>query len=94
MNTHDALAQALRRLPPGTAYQDVRYHLRAALLKLERLEKKEERRSAPPPTPAPITLPSLPADQAISLIDQMITQEQKKLQEMRSQKGKNDLLHG
>jgi hypothetical protein len=85
----DLLLKALRSLPQDFVLREARHHISQAIRKLEnvedrRMKRATQQRQAIPTTP---NLPFYPAE-TLDIIDRMIDDEGKKLEEIKAQKEK------
>lgn len=96
-DTKKILQEALRSLPDHRDYSSVRYSIRKTITDITHLESKQSRKTANAPTATPaqqwslnletgIMVSPFAAKQALKLVDQMINQEQKKLEELQKPK--------
>jgi hypothetical protein len=93
-DTKKILQEALRSLPDHRDYSSVRYSIRKTITDITHLESKQNKKSATT-TPAQqwslnleagTMVSPFAAKQALKLVDQMISQEQKKLEELQKPK--------
>lgn len=88
--TKDLLQKALRTLPQDFSLREARQHISLALRNIEHVEQKRTKRATQDRQAVPATpnLPVYPAE-ALGIFDQLIDEENKKLEELQAKKEKN-----
>jgi len=80
--TRSHLSEALRHLPNDFALNDARYHIQAAIVQLESVEKKRGKREEIVQQQNKLVKPSINPVLSLNLLDSMIAEEKAKLDEI------------
>lgn len=89
-NAKELLQKALSQTPQDNSLSEVRYHIRAALGKLEHVEKKRNRREINAKHREEVKISTTSSNRIIQVIDEMIAAEIDKLTEIKQRKKKTE----